>query len=139
MSHKNRRYAGFWLTEIVVAVAVMGVIMMSLGLSLRGFAKFNRYQLVRQHCIAAAQAQLDSITATNGPIPEERFQSLWPDISVSIETSPGAGRWEAMTFVEVTAAGKSFRKEVKVRLSRYVRGDRAVTAGAEQDQSAKEE
>ena len=139
MSRKSRRYAGFWLTEIIVALAVMGVIMMSLGLSLRGFAKFNRYQLVRQRCIAAAQAQLDSITATNEPIPEEGFQRLWPDITVSVKMSPGAGRWEAMTLVEVTAAAKSFRKEVKVRLSRYVRGNRAVTVGAEQDQSAKEE
>ena len=139
MSRKNRRYAGFWLTEIMVAVAVMGVIMTCLGLSLRGFAKFNRYQLVRQHCIAAAQAQLDSITATDGPIPDERFQLLWPDISVSAKRSRGAGRWEGMTLVEVTAAGKSYRKDIKVRLSRYVRGDRAVTAGAKQDESADED
>ena len=139
MPRENRRYAGFWLTELIVAVGVMGVVMMSLALSLRGFARFNRYQLVRQHCIAAAQAQLDSVTAMGKPIADEKFQSLWPDISVSVRRTPGAGRWDGMTLVEVTAAGKSFRKEVKVRLSRYVRGDKAATAGAEQDESAEEE
>ncbi len=41
-------------------------------------------------------------------------------MSVSIQQSEGTGQWEGMKLVKVTAGGKSFRKEVKVQLSRYI-------------------
>jgi type II secretory pathway pseudopilin PulG len=53
---KNKKYSGFLLTEVIVAAGVLGVILIALALSMYGFAKFNRYQLVRQQCTAAAQA-----------------------------------------------------------------------------------
>ena len=51
MSGKNKRYEGFLLTELTVSMTILGILVAGLALSLHGFAKFNRYQLVRQQCI----------------------------------------------------------------------------------------
>ncbi|MBA7705524.1 hypothetical protein ES703_114355 [subsurface metagenome] len=120
MSGKNKKYGGFFITEIVVASAILAILLVGLALSLYGFAKFNRYQLVRQQCISAAQAELDSITITGTPIPDEDFKRLWPKLGVNIKKSAGTGQWQGMKLVEVTATGKSFNKEVKVQLARYI-------------------
>ena len=120
MSRKKTRYGGFFMTEVIVAFTIMAMLLAGMALSLNGLAKFNRYQLVRQQCIAGAQAQLDSITATGKPIPDEDFSRIWPKLSVSVKKSAGTGQWQAMELVEVTATGKSFRKEVEIQLSRYV-------------------
>ena len=120
---ENKKYGGFLFTDLVVGLAVLGILLAGLALSLHGFAKFNHYQLLRQRCIAAAQAELDSIAITGRPIRDEALKRLWPKVSVSIQQSEGAGQWEGMKLVKVTASGKSFRKEVKVQLSRYILGE----------------
>lgn len=124
MSDKKKKHGGFTLIEIMVGLAVLGMVLVGLALSLNGFAKFNRYQWMRQHCIAAAQAELDSIAVTGEAIREEDFVRLWPNLTVSIKESAGAGQWEGMKLVEVKASGKSFSKEVKVQLCRYVLAER---------------
>ena len=116
----KKKHGGFSLTETIVALAVLGMVLAGLALSLHVFAKFNRYQWMRQHCIAAAQAELDSIAVTGEAIREEDFMRLWPNLTVSIKESAGAGQWEGMKLVEVKASGMSFSKEVKVQLCRYV-------------------
>jgi len=117
---KDKRYSGFLWTELTVGLTLLGILLISFALSLHAFAKFNRYQLVRQRCIAAAQAQLDSLTVTGKPIPVEDFERLWPRLTVSIKNSEGTGQWAGTQLVEVTTKGKSFRNEVKVQLSRYI-------------------
>jgi len=102
---------------------VLGILLVGLALSLNGFAKFNRYQLVRQQCIAAAQAELDSMTSTGKAIPDEDLKRLWPKLSVSIKNSIGTGQWQGLKLIEVTASGMAFSKEVRVQLSRYVLED----------------
>ena len=119
MPCKRKKYGGFTLIEIMVSVAVLGLVLGGLALSLHGFAKFNRIQWMRQHCIEAAQAQLDSIAVTGEAIRDEDFKRLWPNLSFSIKESAGAGQWEGMKLIEITASGKSFSKEVKVQLCRY--------------------
>jgi len=59
VSITNNKYSGFLLTETIVAMSLLGLLLAGLALSLHGLAKFNRYQLIRQRCIAAAQSQLD--------------------------------------------------------------------------------
>jgi len=116
----NNKYDGFLLTEMTVALTVLGTLLVAFALSLHAFAKFNRYQLERQRCIAAAQAHLDSIAATGKPIAAFDFERLWPRLSFSIKESAGTNQWEGMKLVEVTTKTKSFRHEVKVQLSRYI-------------------
>lgn len=120
MSDKSKKISGFLLSEVMVALTILGILLAGFALSLHGFAKFNHYQLVRQRCIAAAQAQIDSIAATGKQIRDEDFKRLWPKLSVSIKTSAGTGQWQGTNLVEVTASGKSFRNEVEVKLSRYI-------------------
>lgn len=128
MSGNKKNNDGFLVAEITVALTVLGAVLVGFALSLHTFAKFNRYQLERQRCIAAAQAQLDSITATGKPIPAEDFERLWPRLTVSIKNSAGTGQWEGIQLVEVTTKGKSFRNEVNVRLSRYILAE-SITEG----------
>ena len=119
MSGMKNKYGGFTIAEIIVALVVLGMVMAGLALSLGTFAKLNRCQWMRQHCIAAAQAQLDSIAVTGEAIRDQDFKRLWPDLGVSIKESAGAGQWEGMKLVQVTANGRTFGKEVKVQLCRY--------------------
>jgi len=126
---RHKRYGGFLFVEIGTALGVMGVLLTLLALSLHGFAQFNHYQLVRQSCIAAAQAQIDSIAVTGEPIAEEDFTRLWPNLNVSTNKSPGTGQWLGTELVEVTATGKSFRKEVKIEMARYISQDEAAIEG----------
>jgi prepilin-type N-terminal cleavage/methylation domain-containing protein len=120
VSGKNKKSKGFTLTEIIVASAIIGMLVAGLAISMYGFAKFNRYQLVRQQCIAAIMAELDSITTTGKPIPDEDLNRLWPKIDINIKSSPGTGQWQGLSLIEVTANGMSYSKEVKVKLARYV-------------------
>lgn len=126
---KNGKHGGFVLTEIAVAMAILGIVLAGLALSLHGFAKFNSYQLVRQGCIAAAQAELDCMTSTGRQIPDEDFGRLWPKLSVSVRKAAGTGQWQGMDLVEVTASGRNFRTEVSIRLSRYVLGNEPLDKG----------
>jgi len=129
MSRKKTRYGGFLLAEMTVSLTILAMLLASVAFSLNGIAKFNSYQLVRQQCIAAAQAELDSLTATGKSIPDEDVRRIWPRISVSIEKSAGDGEWLGTELVEVTASGRSFRKEVKIQLSRYYPGDIPLAEG----------
>ena len=58
MSRKKRRYSGFLFVEMTVAFTVVAMLLAGVAFSLNGIAKFNHYQLIRQQCIAAAQAAL---------------------------------------------------------------------------------
>ena len=129
MSRKKRRYGGFLLVEMTVGLTVLAVLLAGVAFSMNGMAKFNRYQLVRQQCIAAAQAQLDSLTVTGKPIQDEDFHRIWPQIGVSIEKSAGQGQWQGTQLVKVTTSGRSFRKEVKIQLSRYFPRDVPLAEG----------
>ena len=123
MLAKNVKQGGFLLAEITVALTILAMLIASVAFSLNGIATFNSYQLIRQQCVAAAEAELDSLTATGQSIPDEDFRRIWPRISISTKKSAGEGQWLDMELVEVTASGRSFRKEVKIQLSRYILTD----------------
>jgi len=122
LADENRKYKGFLLTELTVALTILGILLASLSLSLNGFRRLNHYQLARQRCTAAAQAQLDSIVVTGQAIPEEDFNRLWPQLSFSIEQSDGCGQWEGLKLVTVKTQVGSFGRDVEVRLNRYILG-----------------
>ena len=120
MSLKKRRYGGFLFAEMTVSLTVIAMLLAGIAFSLNGIAKFNHYQLIRQQCIAAAQAELDSLTATGKPINDEDFSLIWPRLKVSIEKSAGQGQWQGIELVKVTTTGKYLRKQVTIELSRYI-------------------
>lgn len=120
MSDRKRKYGGYLLTEFVIFLAVLGILLTCLALSLDGFRRFNHYQLVRQRCIAAAQAQLDSITVTGRQINEDDFKQLWPKLTIRIEKADGTGQWNGLELISIKAKGKSFNKNIEVQLTRYI-------------------
>ena len=111
---------GWLLTETLVALGLIGMLLTGLSLAQIGFKKFNAYQLVRQQCLAAARAELDSFTATGKAIPQEDFRRLWPGLDVRIEQTPGKGDWSGLELIGATVGGSSRGKRIVVRLSRYV-------------------
>jgi prepilin-type N-terminal cleavage/methylation domain-containing protein len=123
LAQENKKYKGFVLVELSVTLAILGVLLACLAISLYGFRKFNHYQLVRQRCVAAAQAQLDSIAVTGRQISPDDFARLWPKLSVSIEQSDGTGQWEGLKLVQVKTKAKSFSKDVEIELSRFILAD----------------
>ncbi len=124
---KNMRYRGIFLADFLVSVALLGLIIAILAASMNGFSKFNQYQWARQRCIAAATAQLDSITATGSPIGEQELQRLWPYVSVTVNRSAADKPWAGLELVQVTAA----TEKVTVRLVRYLQARPAVAKGGQ--------
>ncbi len=116
---KNTRHNGFLLIEMMVALAVLVVILSCMALTLKAFRKINKYQLVRQQCISASQAQLDCLEVTGRPISEDDLKRLWPKLSVKIEQSDGTGQWQGLKLIKVRAAAKADNKDVSVELARF--------------------
>lgn len=124
MAGKNKKYGGFLLAELAVSMSLLAILITLLAISLNSFRKFNHYQLVRQRCISAAQAQLDSIAVMGKAIDEEDFKRLWPKVSISFQESAGTSQWEALKLIQVKAKTKSFNRDVEVELSRYILGEK---------------
>jgi len=129
VSAKRGKQKGFITAELITAIAVLGVIIVGLTASLSAFSLFNDYQWARQRCIAAAQAQLDSITATGRPVEPEKMARLWGAVEVSVSKKPGEAQWEGLELIEITAAAQAGPRRVTVHLARYIRPEVAVARG----------
>ena len=120
-SGSSRNLRGGWIMiELVVAMGILGILMMSLGQIQYQLTKFNDLQWTRMRCVTAGQGQLDSIAATGSPIGDKDMERLWPGIQVQSERSPGQGDWQGLTLLSVRAIGKFQGKDVKVELARYI-------------------
>ena len=108
------------MIEMMVALAILGILTVGLAQTQYQIQRFNAAQLARKRCIAAAQAQLDSIAATGQAITDAEVERLWPGIKAVVQQSPGQGEWSGLKLVEVTASGSAKGPEVKVELARYV-------------------
>ncbi len=117
---KKMRRHGLLTAELLVATALLGLIITGLAVSMNGFSMFNGYQWTRQRCTAAAQAQLDSITATGAPIDEQELKRLWPKVEVVVETTPGEAPWDGLELVQVTATAQAGARGVAIHLARYI-------------------
>jgi hypothetical protein len=119
-THRSK-YKGWITTEVIVSITLLTALIGTLAMAMSFTRRFNKYQLVNQQCIAAAQAQLDSIAATGKTIDKETLQRLWPMITVTTETKPADGDWKGFELVRVRAAGRSTNrsKEVTAELARY--------------------
>jgi len=124
-THKTRRRrAGWMIVECLVALSILTILLGGLWVSQDQTGRFNALELLRQRCIAASQAQLESITATGETMPAARVERLWPGVGTAVARSPGEGDWTGLTLVKVTATGRTRDREVKVELARYVAANR---------------
>ena len=114
--HKS---SGFGLAELIVALGVLGLLLTLFGVSLYQTRTFSHAQWTRQHCIAAAQAKLDSLEARQ-PLTEAEASRLWPRIELATSQTAGQGPWQGLTRVTVVASGQSYRYPIHVTFSRYM-------------------
>ncbi len=128
MTTKHSRYRGLMMTELIVSLAVLGMLMVAFAISLDGFRRLNHYHFTKQRCVSAAQATLDSIAVTGTAINEADAKRLWPGVVIKIDESEGTGQWKGLKLVNVTAGSAALNKKVEVRLSRYFsKGDIAIS------------
>ncbi len=119
-SNRVKYRRGTMLVEISIGLAVMGILVSGVYLSMRTFKGINYYHHAKQQCMAAGQAQLDSLLCRGEQLSEQQIKELWPKITLTIEQSAGTGQWEGLQHVCVIArCTTSMGKEVKVRQSRY--------------------
>jgi type II secretory pathway pseudopilin PulG len=119
---RTKKANGMIMTELIIALGILTVLLACFASALGAFGAINHYYMSKQRCIAAAQAQLDSISVTGEALGEEEFKKLWPKIEVSIEKLQGAGQWQGLTLVKVTTKAKTCGRMVTIELSRYITG-----------------
>ena len=117
---KKNRHKGFMLTELIVVLIALTAILVSFSVLLSHVRDFGKYNLIRQHCIQAANAQLDNITATSKPLTDEKIKSLWDKVATEIEITDGQGQWGGLKLVKVKSTSFFRKKEITIELARYV-------------------
>jgi type II secretory pathway pseudopilin PulG len=119
MKTQQIRNRGLMMTELIVALAVLGMLMVAFAISLAGFSRLNHYYWAKQRCVSAAQATLDSMAATGAAINNDDLKRLWPGVIIKIDKSQGTGQWKGLDLISVTTGADAMNKKVEVRLSRY--------------------
>jgi len=119
---KQKIRKGSLVAETMIAMALLVTIMTCMALGLKTFGNFNRYLYAKQRCISAAQAQLDSISATGSPIADDINARLWPKVKIQIEESPGCGQWQGLKLVTVKAVEQSGTRQAHIEMARYFAG-----------------
>jgi type II secretory pathway pseudopilin PulG len=123
MVSDRTKQRGFVMAEVIVGTALLGLAIAGLAVSLQGTSMFNQYQWTRQRCVAAAEAQLDSLAMVGKSIDEAEIKRLWPEVDVAIERTAGEGPWNELDLLQVTATGATGARVVTVRLERYLAKD----------------
>ena len=117
---KKKGYKGFLIAEFLVSFTVLSAILVCFAILLGHIRDFGRYNLIRQHCIQAANAQLDSITAISKPLTNDKIESLWDKVSTEIKITDGQGQWNGLKLVKVKSTSSAWKKEITIELARYV-------------------
>ena len=125
---RTRIKQGFSLAELIVSMGVLALMLSLFGVSLYQTRTFSHALWTRQHCMAAAQATLDSLSAQQ-PLAQADTKRLWPRIELTTSQMPGQGDWQGLTLVTVTGASQSYRRHVQVTLSRYMAQGEAGSGG----------
>lgn len=125
---RNCSTSGFSLAELIVALGVLGLMLSLFGMSLHRTRTFSHANWTRQHCIAAAQAKLDSLEAGHR-LTEAEAKRLWPRIELTLSRAEGEGLWQGLTHVTVVASSQSYRQPIHVTLSRYMEPARVQSGG----------
>jgi len=120
LSAEAKVRCGWTIAENILALSILGALLGGLAVTQNEGRKFNAIMLTRQRCVAAAQAQLDSIAATSRPLDDVRIEELWPGVRLTVEQTDGRDLWAGLRLVKVTASATSAGRDIKVTLSRYL-------------------
>ena len=117
---RGRRAAGWVAIEAMVGTVLLGMILTGVIAALNLTARVNRHHLAKQRGLAAAMAQLDSLSATGEPIAEADLNRLWPRVKLTLERTPGKGDWVGLTLCKAVAVADNREGPVTVALARYL-------------------
>jgi hypothetical protein len=106
--------------EAFISIVLMGMLAGSWVMLQRSSAALNEGHLSRQRCILAAQAQLESLTATGKAIDDSEMDRCWPGVRTQIARRDGEGDWKGLTLATVSASLDARGKTVRVELARYL-------------------
>ena len=121
LTKKTTLHRGGWVfADTIIGLVLLVILLGGWTMTQSALGTFNQYQLARRHCLQAAEAQMDSLTATGRPIEQDQLQRLWPGVTVTIDRTAGQGDWAGLTLLKVSAGASSAGKPVKVELCRYV-------------------
>lgn len=118
--NKRKTRPGWITTEFVVSLLLLWMILGVLAALLNANSKYNRLQLTRQQCLAAARSQMSSLIATDTPISDADISRLWQGVTVKVDQSEGTDQWTGLRLIEVTASRKIKKRLVKIELKKYV-------------------
>ena len=119
---ERKRQTAFTLVELLLGIALMGLLLTSLGPLWHSMRQVNDREMARQRCLAAAASELDSLARTGREIEPDQARRLWPNVRLESARSAGQGDWAGLTLLKVTARSDSHGREVRVDLARYVEG-----------------
>jgi hypothetical protein len=120
-SDLTARPRGGWLAfEAFTAIFLLGLLAAMWVVIQRSSATLNEVQVVRQRCILAAQAQLESLSATGRSLDDAEVERCWPGVRTEVRRRPGEGDWQGLTLATVSAAAPAAGRTVQVELSRYL-------------------
>jgi type II secretory pathway pseudopilin PulG len=117
---RARSTKGYLIAELLVSMALLALLTGAMTVAASTFSQLNDYQFTRQKCLAAAQAQLESLATTRQELSAEDIQRLWPTVALAVQRQPGAGQWAGLTRLSATASAPCRGQEVRVTLVRYV-------------------
>ncbi len=117
---KRKTKPGWISTDLIVSMILLWMLLTLLAVSLNATGKYNRLQLVRGQCLAAAESQMSSVTATGEVISDEDISRLWENVKVAVEKTDGKGQWQGLQQIKVTASRMLKKRQVKVELKKYV-------------------
>lgn len=116
---RKRKNNGWIVIELTTAMMLLAMILGGLAVSIHAFRTAARINLAREQCMAAGQAQMDSVIITGKPLGDEDIQRLWPGVEVEVTMSQGNDQWQGLQMISVTAKDDKIRF-ANVTLSRYL-------------------
>lgn len=120
IARAQRRAPGYLAMEAFVSILLLAMLGASYAMLQRSTGALNRNCLARQRCILAAQAQLDSLTATGRSLDDAEVARLWPGVRTLVRRAPGEGQWQGLVLATATATAEIDGRSVKVELARYL-------------------
>jgi len=118
--NNNRKYRGILAVEVITSLFLLILLTAALATATRFYGYYNRLQLARQQCLAASQAQLDSIMIQKTLLSQQDIKRLWPGVKCTVEKQPGQGQWKGLDLYTVTATAKIRTRSISIQMKRYI-------------------